>query len=69
LKNIRKEFDKENGRNFIKFIYKNYPPKCKHTCPDNIENLLYDQIKKVAKKALIDYHEDRNSAATYGFEW
>jgi len=73
LKNIEKEFEKKNNRNFINFVYKNYPPKNKHTSkintPDNIESLLSEEIKKVGRKALIDYHEDRNAAATYGFEW
>jgi len=50
-------------------VYKNYPPKNKYTFPDNIDDLLYEEIKKVGRKALIDYHEDRNAAAIYGFEW
>jgi hypothetical protein len=69
LKIIKKEFDKGKNRNFIKFIYKNYPPKNNHTCPDDIESLLSEEIKKVGKNALIDYHEDKNSAAKFGFEW
>ena len=69
LKKIEKEFEKRNNRHFIKFVYKNYPPKNKYTFPDNIDDLLYEEIKKVGRKALIDYHEYRNAAAIYGFEW
>ena len=69
MKSIKREFDKGNCRSFVKFIYKSYPPKNKKTCPDNVESVSLEEFKKVGKKALIDYHEDKNSAAEYGFEW
>ncbi len=57
------------SRQFVKFVYTNYPPKNGNKCPDNLDTFDTKEFKKVSKMSLIDYHEDKNLAAEYGYEW
>lgn len=53
----------------MSFIYINYPPKNGNKCPDELDTFDTKKFKTVSKKSLIDYHEDKNLATDYGYEW
>ena len=57
---------------FVKFIYKTFPPKNKeHTPPakSEMEDLKHDEKKKVLQKAVLHYHPDKINVEKDGRKW
>ncbi|KAK6169075.1 hypothetical protein SNE40_020196 [Patella caerulea] len=70
LDEMNKKFADSSKADFLRYVYKTFPPKNKkHTLGEIPKQPEINDLKKLYQRAVVHYHPDKIDVSVHGMEW